>query len=163
MVAQVLAIDYGLKRVGVAIGNTLTKNAEPLETIENKNDELTLARLTELVNEWQPKQIIMGMPYNPNPQGDISDKRTDKTSPEASNKSKKERQLEKQIKTFAARLSERVELPIEFIDESFSSSEASRQMKLNRQSGKRKKSVNKADIDKAAASIILQRWLDQYA
>lgn len=147
MPSQIIAIDYGLKRVGVAVGNTLTKSSEPLETLLNTNDDELILQLRKIIKEWQPKQLVMGMPYNPQVK--------DENPP-----SKKARKLERKIRSFAIRLGESVELPIEFIDESFSSAEASRQLKLNRQLGERKNSVKKEDIDKAAACVILQRWLN---
>jgi len=164
MIAQVIAIDYGLKRVGVAVGNTLTKSAEPLETIQNTSDDELLARLSHLIKEWQPKQLVMGMPYNPQakpaPEQEVEKDVQKKATPSKS--SKQHRQLVRKIRSFAIRLGEAVELPVEFIDESFSSAEASQQLKYNRQKGERKHAVKKEDIDKAAACIILERWLNSY-
>ena len=150
MASQIIAIDYGLKRVGIAVGNTLTKSSEPLETLVNTNEEELISQLSKIIKEWQPKQLVMGMPYNPN----LKDVNTI---------TKKARKLEHKIRNFAIRLGESVELPIEFIDESFSSAEASRQLKQSRQLGERKTSIKKEDIDKAAACVILQRWLDTQA
>ena len=138
-VRQIMAIDFGLKRLGVAIANTLTNNAEPLKTLHIENHKEIPTELLKLIKEWQPHKLIMGMPYN-----------TDGT----------EAKMAKQIRAFANKLSQKSKLPLEYIDESFSSHEASRQLKFMRQSGERTKRVNKGDLDKMAAAIMLQRWLD---
>lgn len=138
-VQQIMAIDFGLKRIGVAIANTLTKNPEPLKTLYVDNHKEIPSELLKLIKEWQPHKLIMGIPYN-----------TDGT----------EAKIAKKIRVFASMLSQKSKLPLEYIDESFSSHEASRQLKFLRQSGERTKRVTKGDLDKVAAAIMLQRWLD---
>lgn len=146
-VAQIIAIDFGKKRVGLAVGNTLTKHAEPLVTLNNHSQDDLLLELSKVIKEWQPQQLIMGMPYNPSTEVETS---------------KAQKKWQRRIHNFAALLSETVELPIEFIDESFSSAEASKRLKQQLNLGSRKKRIGKKDIDKEAACIILQRWLDDY-
>lgn len=137
---QIIAIDFGLKRIGIAIGNSLTNNAQPLTTIITDKPYEIPNELIDIIKEWRPHKLIMGMPYN----ADGS-----------------EAKIAKNIKRFASLLSEKLSMPVEFIDESFSSHEATRQLKHLRQSGARSKRVNKADIDKAAAAVMLQRWMDE--
>ena len=138
-VQQIMAIDFGLKRLGVAIANTLTKNAEPLKTLHIENTKKIPTELFKLIKEWQPHKLVMGMPYN---------------------KDGTESKIAKQIRAFAKLLSQETKIPLEYIDESFSSHEANRQLKFLRQSGERTKRVSKGDLDKMAAAIMLQRWLD---
>jgi len=138
---QILAIDFGLRRIGLAIGNTLTANAQPLKTIHTDKPFVISKELSELISEWQPDKLLMGMPYN----ADGSESR-----------------MAKDIKHFARLLSEHVEMPVEFINESFSSQEANLELKHLRNTGVRKKRVNKGDVDKAAAAVMLQHWLDNY-
>lgn len=138
-VQQIMAIDFGLKRLGVAIANTLTNNAEPLKTLHTEITKEIPTELLELINEWQPHKLVMGMPYN-----------TDGT----------ESKIAKRIRAFAKLLTQKTKIPLEYIDESFSSLEANRQLKFLRQSGERSKRVIKGDLDKMAAAIMLQRWLD---
>lgn len=140
MTEQILALDYGLKRIGVAVGNSLTGNAQALCTIHTDMPVQVPDELLKIIQEWQPNKIVMGMPYN-----------NDGTPSSIAGK----------IRSFAAMLSEKIEMPIEFIDESFTSHEASQQLTQMRRSGARTKRVTKGDIDKAAAALVLQRWLDQ--
>ena len=58
-------IDYGLKRIGIAIGNTLTQHAEPLEIIPNTGFPSVLARLQRLIQEWQVNALVLGLPRHP--------------------------------------------------------------------------------------------------
>ena len=60
-----LGIDYGLKRVGVAVGNTLTGNAEPLSIIQRKDDEQVIKAIQQLIREWQISTLIVGVPRHP--------------------------------------------------------------------------------------------------
>ena len=59
-----LAFDFGLKRVGVASGNTLTGTAQPLRTVAATGDE-RFAAIAQLVDEWQPDALVVGVPFHP--------------------------------------------------------------------------------------------------
>jgi putative Holliday junction resolvase len=59
-----LAFDYGTRRVGVASGNTLLKRAAPLKTIEAEGDA-RFAAIGQLVAEWKPDALVVGIPYHP--------------------------------------------------------------------------------------------------
>lgn len=59
-----LAFDFGLKRVGVASGNTLTCTAQPLRTVAATGDE-RFAAIAQLVDEWQPDALVVGVPFHP--------------------------------------------------------------------------------------------------
>lgn len=139
---QLISIDFGLKRIGLAVGNNLTNSAQALTTLTTDKPFEISAELKTIIKEWQPNLLILGMPYN-----------ADGSEPK----------LVKSIKRFAKVLNDTFNLPIEYIDESFTSFEASKQLKDLRQSGKRKRSVSKSDIDKAAAAVMLQRWLDKHS
>ena len=60
-----LAFDYGEKRIGVAVGNTITKTAEPLTIIQQKNQDERWKVIEQLIQEWQPKILIVGLPKHP--------------------------------------------------------------------------------------------------
>jgi len=62
--AVVLAFDFGARRIGVAIGNTITREARPLAVIEARA-EARWARITALIEQWQPAQIVVGIPRHP--------------------------------------------------------------------------------------------------
>lgn len=61
----VLAFDFGLKRIGVAVGNTLVRQAEPLTVIAEATNDRKFAVLGKLISEWQPAICIVGLPRHP--------------------------------------------------------------------------------------------------
>lgn len=63
--STVLAFDYGERRIGVAVGNTLTKTAEPLKIIQVKNKDKTFEFIELLIREWQPEILVVGLPMHP--------------------------------------------------------------------------------------------------
>jgi len=56
-----LAFDFGEKKIGIAIGNTLTRQARPLEIIFSEVRETRFSRIAELLHEWQPQRVIVGL------------------------------------------------------------------------------------------------------
>ncbi len=61
----ILAFDYGEKRIGVAVGNTVTKTAEPLTIIQQKNQDERWKAIEQLIEEWQPQLLVVGLPKHP--------------------------------------------------------------------------------------------------
>lgn len=61
----VLAFDFGLKRIGVAVGNTLIRQAQPLKVIEAATNEDKFSAVAQLIAEWQPKLVAVGLPLHP--------------------------------------------------------------------------------------------------
>ncbi|MDO8305910.1 Holliday junction resolvase RuvX [Herminiimonas sp.] len=61
----VLGFDFGLKRIGVAVGNTLLKQAQPLTIISAATNEAKFAAIAELVRQWEPSLCIVGLPRHP--------------------------------------------------------------------------------------------------
>ena len=61
----VMAFDYGLRRVGVAVGNALTKVGQPLKTIAAPNVDALFQEIQGLVKDWQPQQLVVGRPVHP--------------------------------------------------------------------------------------------------
>jgi len=59
-----LAFDYGLKRTGVAVGNRLTRGAQPQPTIVAEGDA-RFAKVSKLIKEWQPDALVIGVPFHP--------------------------------------------------------------------------------------------------
>lgn len=57
-----LAFDFGTKKIGVAIGNTLIGQARPLEIIRSEVRNVRFARIAELLAEWQPQRVVVGLP-----------------------------------------------------------------------------------------------------
>lgn len=64
-IESVLAFDFGLKRIGVAIGNTLVRQAQPLTVITAESNDARFAAIAALVAEWQPQRFVVGLPLHP--------------------------------------------------------------------------------------------------
>ena len=60
-----LAFDFGLKRIGVAVGNTILKRAQPLKIIHAESNAAKFAAIDELIKEWKPSRCIVGLPLHP--------------------------------------------------------------------------------------------------
>lgn len=135
-----LGFDFGFKRIGVATGQTITGTASVLDTIDNNIQRTNWDAVEKVINTWKPDAFVLGLPLNAD--GSDSD-------------------VTKGVRTFANGLSERYNKPIHFQDEHLSSREAENILKQQRTTGQAKKRLQKQDIDKLAATIILQRWLDQ--
>jgi putative Holliday junction resolvase len=65
MSQTILAFDFGEKRIGVAVGNTITKTSEPLKIIQEKNQDDKFQVIEALINEWQPQILVVGLPTHP--------------------------------------------------------------------------------------------------
>jgi putative Holliday junction resolvase len=98
-----LAFDYGVARIGVALGNTIIGNARPLEIINSPEKAKRFARIEELVVQWQPQAIVVGLPLTPDGGEQIASR---------------------QARRFANQLIGRLGLPVFLVDERDSSLEA---------------------------------------
>jgi putative pre-16S rRNA nuclease len=132
----VLAFDFGLRRIGVAVGQQVTQSASALCTLRNGDNGPDWAGIDRLVREWQPARLIVGMPQ------------TADGKPPA---------LLAPIQTFCRELG-RYSRPVETIDERYSSQAATEQLIKARRDGRRGR-IAKAEIDAAAAACIAERWL----
>jgi putative holliday junction resolvase len=65
LMETVLGFDFGLKRIGVAVGNTLLKQAQPLTIISASTNDAKFASIGALVKEWMPARCIVGLPMHP--------------------------------------------------------------------------------------------------
>ena len=134
---RVLGIDYGEVRVGLSLSDLTQTIAKPFKTIMYKNTDDLLDQLKEIIIENEVEKLVVGVPYNM--KGEDS-KQTLK------------------VKEFISFLESNLSYNIELIDERLSSIEAEKTMhKMNVKTGH-----NKSDIDKIAASVILQEYLDSY-
>ena len=131
----VLCFDFGEQRIGVAVGEHLLRNANPLATIESESNEIRFKTIRRMIEEWQPKLLVVGLPLN------LDGKETSVT------------QL---CKKFAKRLNGRFNLPVVLIDERYSSVEAS---DILNQSGIKGRAQKKM-LDQVAAQTILQSYFD---
>ena len=65
MTKTILAFDFGEKRIGVAVGNTITKTSEALKIIQEKNQDEKFKAIESLIKEWQPQLLVVGLPTHP--------------------------------------------------------------------------------------------------
>lgn len=96
----IMAFDYGTRRIGVAVGNTLTKAGQPLKIIAEPSEDVRFRAIQALIKEWQPNQLVVGMPCHP-----------DGTEHEMSAKARR----------FGNQLHGRFRLPVEWVDERYTS------------------------------------------
>ncbi|HLX02322.1 MAG TPA: Holliday junction resolvase RuvX [Trinickia sp.] len=129
--ATLLAFDYGEKRIGVAIGNSLTRHARSLVVLQNRNREYRFEAVGKLIGEWKPDALVVGLPCHP-----------DGTPHE----------MTQLAKRFGNQLNGRFNLPVTWVDERYSSVEAEADIRQG---------AARADmLDAEAARIILQQYLD---
>src|ERR1700726_2678559 len=133
----VLAFDFGLKRIGIASGDTLTRVAAPRPAAHSGDSGPDWDAIAREVRALAPRILVVGAPYN----ADGS-----------------EGSMSAAARRFAAELERRFALPVHMVDERFSSLEASAQLTAQRASGQSRRRVQRADIDSAAAAVILARW-----
>lgn len=134
----ILAFDFGLKRIGVAAGDTLTRSAAPLRTFAAKDGEPDWAQVDREIAARTPDLLVVGSPYN------------DDGTPT---------HLAAAATAFAEVLAARYRLQVERADERYSSTEATSRLRDQRAAGTRRRAVRKGDIDSAAAAVILDSWL----
>ena len=132
-----LGFDFGLKRIGVAVGQSVTRSASPLGVVTPRNGEPDWDAIGRLVAEWRPAALVVGLPYNM----DLS-----------------EQEMTGHARRFAEELARRFPLPVHTVDERLSSREAEAQLKERRQQGRRR--ITREDIDGAAACVILESWFN---
>jgi putative Holliday junction resolvase len=135
-----LAFDFGLRRIGIASGDSITRRAAAVSTIDRPGGRVDWTAIESLIRTWQPAILVVGVPYN-------SD-----GSPGT---------LTEPAREFARELRVHARLPVELMDERWSSIEAAARLKWARQTGQRVRRVKKADIDAAAACVILERWFQE--
>lgn len=135
-IASILAFDFGLRRIGVAVGQTVTGSASPLGIVRNTPHGPDHRRIAELVAEWRPDCMVVGIPLDADGRsGALGDA----------------------IGGFIDELSA-YGLPVASVDESHSSREALATLKAARRRGSRGR-VKKADVDAAAAVRIAERYI----
>lgn len=119
----VLAFDFGTRRIGVAMGETLLSHARPLATIDTPINNLRFTAIEKLLQQWQPARLIVGLPVFPD--GTPHD-------------------MTARARRFAHQLEGRFRLPVDMVDERYTSC-----------------GLSSEDIDAQAAAVILQSWFDK--
>ena len=124
-VETVFAFDFGVKRIGVAMGNTMIRQAQPVKVISAIDNATRFADIGALLDEWKPARLVVGLPMHPDGA---------------------EHEMTARARKFANQLHGRFNLPVELVDERYSSAVIS---------AKRGEVV-----DDRAAAIILQQYFD---
>lgn len=130
---RLMAFDFGMKRMGVAIGQTLTRSATPLETLSMKDGVPVWENILRLIQRWKPDALIVGIPLNM----DGTDQPITHTA-----------------RNFAANLAEKTELPVHQMDERLTTKAAREQ--LFSEGGY--KALQNGQVDAYAAKLILENW-----
>lgn len=135
-----LAVDFGTRKAGLAVGHLLTGSARPLDPILYRQPEALLRALVDVVRDWRPARIIVGLPLAAD--GSETD-------------------MSRTVRGFADRL---VELepgcPVCFHDERMSSQEAGRRFARRREQGRARR-CDAARLDSMAAAVILESWMNE--
>ncbi len=134
--STVLAFDFGTRKIGVAVGNTLVRVAHPLTTIDAEANAARFAAIDALVAEWAPGALVVGRPLD----GDGS-----------------EHAMTEHAERFARRLEARFGLPVARVDERFTTRAAATRLS---EAGVRGRARDAA-LDEVAAQLILQSWFDE--
>jgi putative Holliday junction resolvase len=122
----ILAFDFGLKRIGVAVGEPELRTAHPLPAVSRFEE------IRSLILEWAPARLVVGRPLS--------------ASGEAHG-------MTRQAEDFARRLERRFRLPVERVDERFSSVEAESRLR----------GVRRKQVDSVAAQLLLEQYFDEAA
>lgn len=136
----ILAFDFGQRRIGVAVGQGITGSASAVGTIANGERGPDWAALEALLADWRPDRLVVGLPL-----------RVDGS----------ESRLTRTVRDFCAALG-RFGLPVETVDERYSSLEAEQRLKSARRDGRRGR-VTREAVDATAAALIAERWLGDAA
>ena len=136
--ATVVAFDFGTRRIGVAVGNTLTRTARALTTIARERADDRFAAIAALLTEWQPGLLVVGMPVHAD--GALH-------------------AMTARAQRFARQLQGRFGLPVELADERWTTQAAQQALAGAGAGGRRARAAR----DQVAAQIILQGWFDDHA
>jgi len=135
-ITSVVGFDYGKKRIGIATGQTITHSASPCKTLPQIDGNPDWLAIGDEILQWKPQALILGIPYST----DGSDNKMTAAS-----------------RRFGEELKKRFKLPVIEVNEALSSQQAEEilkeKLKINQH--------NKHEIDRIAAAIIVQRWLNE--
>lgn len=138
----VLSFDFGLRRIGIASGDTVSCRAAPLAAVLVPPQGIDWRPIDKAIADYRPHLLVVGSPRHADGSASTMGPATDR---------------------FAGELAARTGLPVRRADEFASSIEAAAKLREHRASGQRRRRVQRADIDSAAAAIILERWLSEAA
>lgn len=134
----VLGFDFGQRRIGVAIGDTLTGSARPLCTLSSRQQTPDWAAISQLITEWQPDRLVVGVPRH-----------ADETA----------NALTAAALEFSCQLQSRFQRAVDTIDERLSSWEA--EQRRSAAASNRRRQRTTPGLDAEAAAVILESWFNQ--
>lgn len=132
----ILAFDFGTRRIGLASGDTLTRTARGLTTLDCTR-AMPWPAIDEVCADLQPSQLVVGLPYNMDGTPTV---------------------LTNAARNFATELATRYRKPVALVDERLSSREAEAELRDARAAGLKRGRTKRADVDMIAARILLERW-----
>lgn len=133
-----LGFDYGLKRIGVAVGDEVTRLARPLPAIANGRQPDWDA-VSRALSDWRPRAVIVGLPI------DLDGN---------------DQAITRHARHFAQQLRTRYGVPVHLCDERMSSRAADDEIRNARADGRKTRRVQKGERDGVAARLILEQWLN---
>ena len=132
-----LAFDFGIKRIGIATGNLLTRTASPLTTLTCRDTPPWL-EIDALIADWRPDVLVVGDP------GADADEA-----------------LSKALAAFVTTLKVRYPIAVERADERFTSAAASSSLRADRRKGIYNRRLRRGDVDSRAACLIAEQWINE--
>ena len=135
---MLVAFDFGTRRIGVAVGQTLTRSANPAGTLPCQDGSPVWAAVDTCIAQWGPARLLVGVPYNMDG--------TETTTTAA-------------CRAFGTALARRTALPVEFVDERLTSAAAYDELRDERRSGARSRRIRPQDVDANSARLILETWM----
>ncbi|MBO67081.1 MAG: Holliday junction resolvase RuvX [Acidiferrobacteraceae bacterium] len=136
-----LGFDYGSQKIGVAVGQVGTGSTQGIATIKNNSSSGPWTKIQNLINDWKPAYLIVGIPLTSS--GDES-------------------QFAKDIRKFAEQLQYRFNLPVNFIDETLTTDLADAIIRETTKPGKRITKRRQSLRDQIAAEFILQTYINEF-
>jgi putative Holliday junction resolvase len=133
----VVAFDFGLRRIGVATANRQTRTASPLTTLRADHG-VPWAEIDRIVGDWGPGQLVVGVPEG---EGAAT--------------------IARHARDFAAAMAQRYEVPVATVDETLTSVAAQSELAEKRRSGYLRRRVGKGGVDRVAACLIAEQWMNE--
>ena len=135
---QILSFDFGTKKIGIAVGQTITMSSSPLTVLFNKENKVNWEEVSAIIDEWKPELLLIGKPLNMD--GTDSD-------------------IMEVVDNFSKKLAKLSGIECEYVDERLTSFEARQNFK--ELMIENNKNIKKEIIDANAAKILIDNWFNQ--
>ena len=136
---RVLGFDFGLKRIGTATGNKVTKTCQALTTVRSSQGNPDWVAVDRLIDEWKPAELVVGLPVS---------------------MAGEETEMSGLCRVFGASLADRYTLPVTYTDERLSSNAADNILSASTPMGKKTKARHTGARDNIAAQLILETFFE---